>query len=404
MSKKIQFLKNHFQLIIELDFSFKKNLSSTINTYFKNNKSIGSKDRKVLTELVFTYFRYKFYLNTIDNLDESKTFDIIFTISEKVLSKSDTFSYILNEWSKIKHNNHEINVIVNDLENDLFNNSLLPKIYNNTILSKNNLTDLIFSKAPITIRPAYSNSELKSIYKVLQVNNFDITLNEELSSIEINTFSQFDTILKENNINYEIQDNASIIVSKYIAELNKDNILDACAGSGGKSLGIKYFNKNNKIDLFDINQNRLQEFYNRNHNFDNIKLISNKNEINLYDLVIIDAPCTGSGTIRRNPDKLYSIDESIIDDFNKLQKEIIDEYSKYLKNGGILIYITCSLFDKENIDVVDYFLNQNKDFSPLEIENNLIKDNSIKITNFAYQLIPKNYNGDMFFISQMTKT
>lgn len=404
-SKKIIFLKHHFYSIISVDVSFKNTLSQITNQYFKVNKQIGSKDRKVLSELIYTYFRYKFTIDNFPNNYIDKKFEIVFHFSKKVLSKSDTFQYIMQEWLNYSNN---LDIDFNST-NGIFKNitqsfDLIPKLYRNEFLKLDiDTIHTIFSKSPITIRPAYSNLKNENYLHTLKANNFDFELIEETNSLNIVTFNSFEQLFKDNNLPYEVQDNGSILLSKYIASLDKNSILDACAGSGGKSLSIKYFNSKPEIDLYDTNTNRLKEFNNRNNKFSGLKLLIQLDKSKKYDIVLIDAPCTGSGTIRRNPDKQYTIDEDIITEYNTLQNQILETYSIYVKKGGILIYITCSLFEKENISVINKFLNSNNDFIGDEITSNIITNNSLKITNFAYQLIPTKYNGDIFFISQLRK-
>lgn len=407
MSFKIQFLKNHFDNILSLPFSFSNTLSELVNQYYKENKQLGSKDRKVLSELVFTYFRYKNIINLDDKIVESNNFEFFFIISYEVLNKSDTFHYILAEWEKywVKYDEFEKYYIYKLLISMTFENIIFSKI--NKSYNFENKLDIkrLFTKSPTTIRPAYSHDNINNLKYTLKNNDIGFYENSNLSSLDIYSFSNINSLMESNGIKIEIQDNASLIVSKYISELSQinkfDYILDACAGSGGKSLAVKFYGCNSKIDLFDNNLNRLYEFNNRNNNFNDLNLITAKNDLKKYDLIFIDAPCTGSGTFRRHPDKLHTIDKNIIDNYVKMQKDVLDTYSKYLKENGILIYITCSFFNEENIDVISSFIKDNPLFNPEPITNHLITDNSIKITNFAYQLIPNNYNGDIFFISQL---
>ena len=156
--------------------------------------------------------------------------------------------------------------------------------------------------------------------------------------------------------------------------------------------------------MFDSIQTRLKEFHNRNvSTVNNITLLDQLDMSKQYELVLVDAPCTGSGTVRRNPDKKHTITRDTINQFAKTQLSILNDYSKFLSIGGSLIYVTCSLFNEENIKVIDKFLETNPNFEPMQIESNTINDYSIKISNFANILIPINYNGDIFFIATLKK-
>ena len=403
-NKKIFFLYNHFSKLTNLNVSFSNNLSNEVRTYFKTNKQLGAKDRKFLAELIFTYYRYLHIIKLYNFNNSEDIFIVIFFISKKVLNNSDTFSYILKQFDEfLEKLPKEKVILVKDFLNFVDSNisKLYPELFSNQIFKINEaLFNTLNSKSPITIRLLDDNN-LDKLQNLFKLNNIDYTLTN-LNSINIYTFINFDTLLSTNNIEYEIQDNGSIIISKIVADISNNNLLDACAGSGGKSLAISSFNKKVKIDMYDSNINRLNQYYLRNTN-NNVNVLNSLNYDKLYDLVLVDSPCSGSGTIRRHPDKIYTINENILKEFASKQINILNEYSKFVKKEGILVYVTCSLFDIENIEVVNKFLENNKNFIPFETKNKLLNDFSLKISNFANILLPINYDGDIFFVATMKR-
>ena len=98
---------------------------------------------------------------------------------------------------------------------------------------------------------------------------------------------------------------------------------------------------------------------------------------NFFDLVILDVPCTGSGVWRRRPETIIRINRNNLKYYLKIQKEILNNASKYCKKNGIITYITCSLFESENENQINSFLEKNKGFKILDI-NLILKKNSIK--------------------------
>jgi 16S rRNA (cytosine967-C5)-methyltransferase len=162
---------------------------------------------------------------------------------------------------------------------------------------------------------------------------------------------------------FEVQDEGSQIVTLLTDPKPGMIILDVCAGGGGKTIYISDLMKNSgKIFAFDIDKERIKNLTKRlkNKNYKNINIIKTKDELKYYistfDVVLVDAPCTGSGTIRRNPDLKWRIKESDIAKYTKIQSEILNEYSKFVKVNGALVYITCSLFREENEEIIETFL------------------------------------------------
>lgn len=173
----------------------------------------------------------------------------------------------------------------------------------------------------------------------------------------------------------EVQDEGSQLISFLVDPHPCDRVLDFCAGAGGKSLGLAAL-MNNKGSLLatDINAVRLQnakERFRRSgvHIVETRVLEMRENDKWLkrqkgrFDRVLVDVPCSGSGTWRRNPDQKWKLKISDIEELQKRQLEILTKASQSVKIGGRLIYATCSLFYEENEDVVSQFLkNQNENF------------------------------------------
>lgn len=405
--KKLYFLFNHFKNLINIEFNFQEKFSSKLKDYFTSNKQLGSKDRKLLTELIYNYLRFKISLKNSGFTNPAKIFYIIFNISKKVSDNLNTFTILDDELDEFLNEN-QISIDKNIKDFYQINENIqidsFPSLYQTQINKFNPLLFYIFNtKPPITIRPISQKQDLSNLKNILISNEikFEHTL---INTIDIFTTKGLINFIPQNKFNYEVQDNGSVLVSKFIAELKPKTILDACAGSGGKSLCISSFDPNIKINMYDKIYSRLKEYHNRNiDSYSNITLLDKLNSNNEYELVLVDAPCSGSGTIRRNPDKKHSITDEKINKFSELQLSILNEYSNYVTKGGILVYVTCSFFDKENIEVINKFLEINPKFQPLAIESNTIDDYSIKISNFANILIPINYDGDVFFIATLRK-
>jgi 16S rRNA (cytosine967-C5)-methyltransferase len=183
------------------------------------------------------------------------------------------------------------------------------------------------------------------------------------------------------NGHFEVQDASSQLVAEYLQVEPGMRVVDTCAGAGGKTLHLASLMKNKgQIIALDIYDNKLKELKRRAkragaHNIEPRHIDSTKVIKKLYDKadrVLIDAPCSGLGVLRRNPDAKWKMQPEFIEKIKKTQAEILSSYSRMVKSGGKLVYATCSILPSENQDQVTKFLasESGKEFS-------LIKDNKI---------------------------
>lgn len=205
---------------------------------------------------------------------------------------------------------------------------------------------------------------------------------------------------------FEIQDEGSQLVSLIADPKPDEMVIDGCAGAGGKTLHFSELMKNEgEIIAIDINAGKLYELMSRakRAGITNIRTIANSHlQANEFtgkaDIVLVDAPCSGTGTIRRNPGLKWSITESLIKNYNIKQSEILSFNSQFVKPGGKLIYATCSLLKSENEDIVNEFLSHNPEFH-LEISKMNFSDIE---TPYIY-LTSHTHGTDGFFIAVLKR-
>ncbi|MGB7842865.1 MAG: methyltransferase domain-containing protein [Salinimicrobium sp.] len=180
---------------------------------------------------------------------------------------------------------------------------------------------------------------------------------------------------------FEVQDASSQIVAEFLDVKPGMRVVDTCAGAGGKSLHIAALMENKgQLIATDIYANKLKELKRRArragaHNIEPRTIDSSKVVKKLYgsaDRVLIDAPCSGLGVLSRNPDAKWKLQPEFIETLKLTQEEILNQYSKIVKDGGKLVYATCSVLPSENQEQVEKFLTseEGKNFS-------LIKDRKI---------------------------
>ncbi|MFC4687062.1 RsmB/NOP family class I SAM-dependent RNA methyltransferase [Epilithonimonas pallida] len=178
---------------------------------------------------------------------------------------------------------------------------------------------------------------------------------------------------------FEVQDASSQKIGELLDVKEGMRVVDACAGAGGKTLHLAALMKNKgQIIALDIYEWKLAELKRRAkragaHNIETRVISDNKVIKRLHekaDRLLIDAPCSGLGVLKRNPDSKWKIDQDFIDRIKGEQQQILQDYSKILKKGGQMIYATCSILPSENNEQVKKFLENNPEFS-------LIKDEKI---------------------------
>ena len=188
---------------------------------------------------------------------------------------------------------------------------------------------------------------------------------------------------------FEFQDLGSQqVVNNFL--IKKDmSILDFCAGGGGKSLALaSHFSNNIELFAYDLNSSRLKPCKIRAERAcAKIKFLDDRMLFGkAFDAVIVDAPCSGSGTWRRDPFTKWNLSLSEINKLSEIQYSILNQVVSYVNKSGLIFYITCSLLDEENGEVISRFLKNNNDYC-LERE----------------QFISPLEGGDGFFLSVLKK-
>lgn len=168
---------------------------------------------------------------------------------------------------------------------------------------------------------------------------------------------------------FEVQDEGSQIAAELAGAQPGMQVLDYCAGGGGKTLALAANMRNEgRIIAHDSEKQRLAPIFDRLRRSEvrNVDVVARASDLEplagTMDIVLIDAPCTGSGTWRRRPDAKWRLSQKQLDQRCREQAAILDTASRFVKPGGKLVYITCSVFDAENRDQLTAFAGRNPTF------------------------------------------
>lgn len=164
---------------------------------------------------------------------------------------------------------------------------------------------------------------------------------------------------------FEVQDASSQLVAPLLDVKPGMRVVDTCAGAGGKTLHLASIMQNKgqliALDLYEskLNQLKLRARRNGVHNIETRVIDGSKTIKKLHqtaDRVLIDAPCSGLGVLKRNPDSKWKLQPEFIENIKKVQAEVLENYSKIVKPGGKLVYATCSVLPSENQEQIQKFL------------------------------------------------
>lgn len=207
---------------------------------------------------------------------------------------------------------------------------------------------------------------------------------------------------------FEVQDEGSQMLPLFMDPKPTAKVLDACAGAGGKTLQLAALMQNRgEIYAADINAFRLDALRKRSRRAGafNVRPLSTENLLDrsgelkeFFDIVFIDAPCTGLGTLRRNPGMKWSVTEQSVVELSSKQNEILTVHAPFVKPGGLLFYATCSVLKDENEDVVGTFLETQPDFVLLDGADYAKKTGLERfVQNRYFRLWPHRDDADGFF-------
>ncbi|MBR3002943.1 MAG: 16S rRNA (cytosine(967)-C(5))-methyltransferase RsmB [Clostridia bacterium] len=259
-----------------------------------------------------------------------------------------------------------------------------------------------------------NNSNLRPNLTI-RINNLKITnqefkdkLQEQKIEFEETEYENFIILKKQKNIEnltlfkkgyFTIQDLSAGLAAKTLDPQENDKVLDCCSAPGGKTTYIAEIMKNNGyIEAWDIYEHRLK-LVEENCNRLGINIVHTKlndstqldsSYIEKFDKILLDVPCLGIGVIKRKPDIKWQRKPEDIEKISKIQFQILETCSKYLKKNGRLVYSTCSILEEENQKIIEKFLNQNKGFE--------FEDNKNKYIN-----INTDIKNDGFFICKLVK-
>ncbi|HZV64679.1 MAG TPA: RsmB/NOP family class I SAM-dependent RNA methyltransferase [Telluria sp.] len=212
----------------------------------------------------------------------------------------------------------------------------------------------------------------------------------------------------------EVQDEGSQVLSQIVGAKRGEMVVDFCAGAGGKTLALGALMRNTgRLYAFDISEKRLAKLKPRlaRSGLSNVHPVQIAHERDAkikrlagkIDRVLVDAPCSGLGTLRRNPDVKWRQKVEAIAEMQEKQASILAGAARLLKGGGRLVYATCSLLNEENDFIVEQFLADHPDFTLVPM-NKVLAEQKIELEMGDYlKLLPHKHQTDGFFAAVLER-
>lgn len=366
----------------ETFFEKNKYADKVIERLLKAHKKWGSQDRAVVSEIFYNIIRWKkrleYYMG--EGVKPGNIYKLI-------------IAYLL--WSKTKYKKFEEfeGIKIADILKKLEKNTVPTKAIEHSIpewLAETLEKELgakwekemvaLNEQAPTVLRANTLKTSVRELIDDLKAENvecFSIKNYPDAVQLEEKKNVFLTSAFKDGL--FEVQDAGSQKIGEFLEVQEGMRVVDACAGAGGKTLHLAALMKNKgQIIAMDIHSWKLAELKRRAkragaHNIETRTISDNKVIKRLHekaDRLLIDAPCSGLGVLKRNPDSKWKIDQDFIDRIKSEQQQILQDYSKILKKGGKMVYATCSILPSENNEQVEKFLENNPNFK-------LIKDQKI---------------------------
>lgn len=337
------FRKKHLEIVLETAFRSKVSLDLHMHKYFTLTKSLGSKDRLFIKQGVYDIIKWK-GLFSFYGANTSKEFVELYLSENSPLGKDLGF---LPSHQQVSFPKWLFKKIVASLG---YEEAMQFCKESNSI-------------APVTIRINPLKCSKEDFFNTHKEPLGLIPCAQAPYGFHVEKKVQFTSMEAFEKGFFEPQDEASQLISTFVKAQKDQHILDYCAGSGGKTLAFAPEMKGSgQIHLHDIREKPLMDAKKRlkRAGIQNFQTYLGKDKrlqslIGKMHTVLVDAPCSCTGTLRRRPDQKWALTESFLEEITSIQKDIVISALPFLRKDGTLIYATCSVLKEENQDQTEFF-------------------------------------------------
>lgn len=388
-----------------------------LRRHFQDNPMLGAQDRALVAETVFGILRHRFFLESLAKQTTPRTLVLAYLVKFQGMNLRELEALVseseikwLSEIKAIKADAAPVSIQAE------FPEWLVEKLH--VFMNDDAIIDLGVSlqrSAPLDLRV---NTVLAKREQVLE------TFKQDGIEAQATPYSPCGIRLSgKPAVNrhalflsgqIEVQDEGSQLLGYLLAPKRGEMVVDFCAGAGGKSLLLgALMNSKGRLYAFDVSEKRLSNLKPRfkRSGLSNLHVqrIDNENDLKIkrlngkIDRVLVDAPCSGLGTLRRNPDLKWRQSPQSIEELKAKQAAILAAAAGLLKPGGRLVYATCSFLPEENQQIIEGFLETHPQFSVLNCAELLAQQKIPLDTGEFLQLAPKLHQTDGFFAAALMR-
>jgi 16S rRNA (cytosine967-C5)-methyltransferase len=399
---------------LDLVLDFKRPADAVLSAFFREHKKLGSHDRAFVAEAVFGVLRRYRYLSVVVPAANPRTLIVAWLIKVRGMSGA-----TLEKFAKPELIDHIRNAKTDDLP--LGVNAELPDWVVEKLQASMNdagilaLGRALQQQAPLDVRVNVHKASRDAVLAQLQAEGL---------AVEATPYSPWGIRFKGNPAinrhplfldgSLEVQDEGSQLLALLLGARRGEMVCDFCAGAGGKTLAIgAMMASTGRLYALDVAEKRLANLKPRlaRSGLSNVmpQLIASENDTRVkrlagkLDRVLVDAPCSGLGTLRRNPDLKFRQSPESVAELTRKQVSILRAAAKLLKPGGRLVYATCSLLPEENEAVVEGVLAEGG--FALQPVSELLAQNKVDLdTGPMLKLSPAVHGTDGFFAAVMVRS
>jgi len=391
-----------------------------LSQFFRKNRALGNKERAFIAESVYGVLRRFRFLTAIVEEDDARKLILAWLLrveGKSIRELDDVLTEQQKEWAvsiKAKKTDDFAPAVRADVRDWLW----LKLVAEHGEEDALTICRSMFEKASLDLRVNTVKADREAVLETL------VAENSQDNKVTTTTYSPVG-IRMANRLaisrhplfvegHFEVQDEGSQLLAYLVAPKRGQMVADLCAGAGGKTLALGALMRNTgRLYAFDVHDKRLSNLGKRlkRSGLSNMhaQVINNENDLKLkrlngkFDRVLVDAPCSGLGTLRRNPDLKWRQTEQDVLELTQKQSRILARAGKLTKAGGRLIYATCSLLRDENETIAEAFLAENTDFSLVPANTVLAQQNIDLDTGDYLKLFPHVHGTDGFFAAVFEK-
>ena len=388
-----------------------------LRRFFKENPTLGAHDRAFIAESVFGLLRHRFFLESLAPRSTPRALVLAYIVKFEGTNLRELASLISETEKKWLADIKAIPISSRSLSVQAeFPEWLVEKLQQ--FMPDEQILDLGFSlqkSAPLDLRVNTLLAKRDQVLEILKNDGFDAEATPySPCGIRINGKPAINRHALFLSGKIEVQDEGSQLLGYLLAPKRGEMVVDFCAGAGGKSLLLgALMNSKGRLYAFDVSEKRLQNLKPRfkrqglsnlhaqriaHENDSKVKRLAGK-----IDRVLVDAPCSGLGTLRRNPDLKWRQSPLSIEELKTKQAAILLAAAHLLKPGGRLVYATCSFLPEENQAIITEFLAQHPEFSLLNCSELLAQQKIPIDTGEFLQLFPAQHQTDGFFAATLKR-